>query len=140
MAGYLGRTIGQPRSFARGRREAKAAVLRDVGHDVKSVLGLPDIKKWINDRAAGMLFCNSCFKPESGMQGTKMKICARCKNFGREIRYCGRYVLKIPNFFFVLTQFFNRDCQRADWKEHKRECGKLLGTFSARYFGFVRVD
>ncbi|KIM78847.1 hypothetical protein PILCRDRAFT_10788 [Piloderma croceum F 1598] len=35
-----------------------------------------------------------------------MQVCISCKKVGREIRYC------------------NKDCQRANWKEHKRECGK----------------
>ncbi|KAF9016028.1 hypothetical protein BDZ89DRAFT_1076024 [Hymenopellis radicata] len=54
------------------------------------------------------LFCQHCLKAEEKEKNGKMTVCSRCRKLGREIRYCGR------------------DCQLADWKQHKLQCGKPL--------------
>ncbi|KAK0440437.1 uncharacterized protein EV420DRAFT_1486000 [Desarmillaria tabescens] len=44
-----------------------------------------------------------CLKVEDKEKDGKMTVCSRSKSIGREIRYC------------------SRDCQVADWKQHKKE-------------------
>ena len=47
-----------------------------------------------------MSVCDSCKKPPKA--GAKLRVCSRCK----QVRYC------------------SRDCQKSDWKTHKKVCGK----------------
>jgi hypothetical protein len=133
-ASYMGTDIPQLRKFARDRHHAKGT-LHHVRDHVGEVLGSSGAKKWMNHQAANMLFCNSCFKPESENQDGKMQVCISCKKFGREIRYCNKYVKKPSESYALLSShLLNRDCQRANWKEHKRECGKEFGTLAAHFF------
>ncbi|KAE9405730.1 hypothetical protein BT96DRAFT_988236 [Gymnopus androsaceus JB14] len=60
-----------------------------------------------------ILHCQVCLKPEDKTKTGKMTVCSRCRAIGREIRYCGR------------------ECQVADWKSHKKECGKPLDISAA---------
>ena len=87
-----------------------------------------------------MLFCNNCFQPESENQDGKMQICISCKKVRREVRYCNKYVNKPSESYALLSShLLNRDCQRAHWKEHKRECGKEFGTLAAYFFGICLI-
>jgi hypothetical protein len=135
----MGTDIPPPRKFAKNRHHAKGTLLH-VKHHVEEVLGSSDARKWMNQQAAHMLFCNSCLKPESENRDGKMQICISCKKVGREIRYCNKYVKKHSESYVLLSShLLNRDCQRANWKGHKPECGKEFGTLAAHFFGIYLI-
>ncbi|KAK0245288.1 hypothetical protein EDD85DRAFT_943692 [Armillaria nabsnona] len=70
-------------------------------------------KDEVKRRKEMKLHCQRCLKVEDKEKDGKMTVCSRCKSIGREIRYCGR------------------DCQVADWKQHKMGCGKPLDISAA---------
>lgn len=136
---YMGTDIPPLRKFARDRHHAKGT-LDHVKNHVVEALGSSGAKKWMNHQATNMLFCSNCFKLESENQDGKMHVCISCKKFGREVRYCNKYVKKPSESYALLSShLLNRDCQRANWKEHKRECGKEFGTLAAHFFGICLI-
>jgi len=135
----MGIDLPPPRKFAKDRHHAKGT-LHHIRHHVREVLGSSGAKKWMNQQAANMLFCSGCFKPESENRDGKMQICISCKKVGREIRYCNKYVKKPSESYLLFSShLFNRNCQRANWKKHKRECGKEFGTPAAHFFGICLI-
>ncbi|KAJ7593260.1 hypothetical protein C8J56DRAFT_1128450, partial [Mycena floridula] len=77
-------------------------------HILGPTAGKAYLKEQAKLRKEMKLFCDHCLKPEDKAQGGKMSACARCKAVDREVRYC------------------NKDCQKAAWKMHKKQCGKDL--------------
>lgn len=71
--------------------------------------------------------CWNCQKTEMG--GTKFPACSICRQkTHRYIRYCSKYAdsIHICSCSTFLIDISIRECQRADWKEHRQICGKVI--------------
>lgn len=65
------------------------------------------------DNEGAQWSCRACgLMADMLPEGKRLQSCARCKPLGRTVKYC------------------DRACQQADWKKHKKICGKELDAES----------
>jgi len=67
--------------------------------------------------------CRGCDKGTTNRENFKR--CVACWKIDREILYCSQYVETLPGYPLTLL-LLCRECQRANWKQHKLMCGKPL--------------
>ena len=96
-----------------------------------------------------LIRCQNCTKtPEEVGENANFMICSNCKaklNF--PIHYCSTYVCPAPTMLGrMLTTIRVRTCQKADWRTHKKHCGKekvakkLPRTIHDPYWQFPMSD
>ena len=67
----------------------------------------------MEDHEGAQWCCRACgLMTDMLPQGKRLQSCAQCKPLGRTVKYC------------------DRACQKADWKKHKKICGKALDAES----------
>lgn len=116
----------------RGSRPSQEAVqaMRDCfGAASSSVLGVEDSTGMVDGALSAIMSamshneeeeratraCAACGKDEDDVGGGKLKQCAKCHS--DKTFYC------------------SRDCQKNDWKDHKRICGKKVPLPPTRFVG-----
>lgn len=62
--------------------------------------------------------CNNCYKTKSkSIEVAKMKVCANCRKISRDFKSCMNCN--------KLTYYCSKNCQKENWKIHKKLCIKL---------------
>ncbi|KAH7090023.1 hypothetical protein BKA62DRAFT_726616 [Auriculariales sp. MPI-PUGE-AT-0066] len=71
-------------------------------------------EEYTAEKKAALWNCRGCGVLEDDMpEGRKLLACAACNKIDRRVKYC------------------SRECQKSDWKRHKRTCGKVLSAEEA---------
>ena len=106
-----------------GSMDPVLSILRsDIGNSVgRLVHGIRD---------KPLIRCEKCTKtPEEIGENIKFRLCSICKaKLDFAVYYCSQYVSL--HDFSSLQLKWRRECQKADWREHKKICGKQQSTKS----------
>jgi hypothetical protein len=72
-----------------------------------------------------LIRCENCTKtPEEVGDNAKFMVCSGCKfKLDFTLHYCSQRVLFYA-YPFLFSYDFRRACQKADWRNHKKHCGK----------------
>ncbi|TFK40672.1 hypothetical protein BDQ12DRAFT_733877 [Crucibulum laeve] len=122
LVGTIGSFYNEPRPsppiINSPRASGYGSYNHEVVKDLKKKVGKEAVKvidrEWKDSKKETVKFCERCLKSE-GPETELFKQCSRCANeVQRKVFYC------------------SAECQREDWKQHKKICGKELTLETAK--------